>query len=187
MLVSAVIGFIKENIACDILVLMGIGAILMTYVLAPRASQKEGHYVSGIPAVGGILIALGFLTSSVKWLALLGLADPGLSFLLFRGIPDLILYRRELKNEIPPEEYDGARVVEYSTYNKCYDEIRRPIKDYPNSYTTHTIVRYIITDDGGRYKLLGYDNAKRYITLSKHSTVEKCKKAESKKANWLER
>ena len=184
---SAVSGFIKENIACEILVLLGIGAILMTYVFAPRESKKSGHFVSGIPAVGGILIALGFLTSSVKWLALLGLADPGLSFLLFKGIPDLIRGQRELKNELPPEEYDGARIVEYSTYNKHYDEIRLPIKDYPGSYTTHTIVRYLIADNGGRYKLLGYDNAKRYITLSEHSTVEKCKKAVSKKAEWIKR
>ena len=32
---------------------------------------------SGVPLVGGLLIAVGFLTSPVKWLALIGLIDYG--------------------------------------------------------------------------------------------------------------
>lgn len=43
-------------------------------------SMTYGAYLSersGVPLIGGLLIAAGFLTTPVKWLALLGLIDPG--------------------------------------------------------------------------------------------------------------
>jgi len=78
-----VIDFIIQNPVCDILLLLGLLAIAISYIFAPRASRKSGHYVSGIPLTGGFLIALGFLTSSVKWLALIGLMEPIILFTVY--------------------------------------------------------------------------------------------------------
>ena len=63
-------------------IVLGILLMVFTYVLAPRASEKSGHFVSGTPIVGGMLIALGFLLSPYKWLALLGFIDPLIMFVL---------------------------------------------------------------------------------------------------------
>ena len=71
-----VIDFFKANPVCAILLVLGILALYISYIGAPRASRKSGHYVSGVPLTGGFLITLAFLLSSVKWLALLGLIDP---------------------------------------------------------------------------------------------------------------
>lgn len=65
--------------ACIILSAIGLFFIAMTY----------GAYFterSGVPFLGGLLIAAGFLTTPLKWLALLGLIDPG-----YLGIPYFII------------------------------------------------------------------------------------------------
>ena len=69
------IDFFRQNVVCDIFLVFGVASWLIT-IFAYRASMKEGRYISGLPVVGGILVAVGFLTSSVKWLAFLGLLDP---------------------------------------------------------------------------------------------------------------
>ena len=69
------IDFFRENIVCDIFLVLGVASWIIT-ILAYRASMKEGRYISGLPILGGILVAIGFLTSSVKWLVFLGLLDP---------------------------------------------------------------------------------------------------------------
>lgn len=55
---------------CIILCAIGLFFVSMTY-----CAHFAGR--SGVPFIGGFLIAIGFLTSPVKWLALLGLIDPG--------------------------------------------------------------------------------------------------------------
>ena len=55
---------------CIILCGVGLFFVVMTY-----GAYFAGR--SGVPFVGGFFIAIGFLTSPVKWLALLGLIDPG--------------------------------------------------------------------------------------------------------------
>ena len=55
---------------CIILCVIGLFFVTETYLSRKTTS-------SGVPFVGGILIALGFLTTPHKWLALLGMIDPG--------------------------------------------------------------------------------------------------------------
>ena len=101
---GVVFDFIKNNLVFDILVVLGILAMILTYVLAPRASKKSGHYVSGIPGTGGILIALGFLTLSVKWLAVIGIFEPGILYLIFKEVPEYFQVMSEIKRWVPPVE-----------------------------------------------------------------------------------
>lgn len=128
---GVVFDFIKNNPVCDILVVLGILAMILTYVMAPRASKKEGHYVSGIPCTGGILIALGFLTSSVKWLAVIGIFEPGILYLIFKMIPEYFHFMSEIKKWVPPVEYEGGRVVEYTKYEKKLEEIKELFDEGP--------------------------------------------------------
>jgi len=53
-----------------IAVALGLWALVITYILAPKASEKEGHNVSGIPGIGGILLIAGFLLTPWKIFAL---------------------------------------------------------------------------------------------------------------------
>ncbi|MBR6102376.1 MAG: hypothetical protein IKP95_08100 [Ruminococcus sp.] len=67
-------GFVRDYGVCILLCGIGLFFIVMT-LLAMRADR------SGVPLMGGLCIALGFLTTPHKWLALLGLLDP--VFILF--------------------------------------------------------------------------------------------------------
>lgn len=71
--------FIFNYGVCIILSAIGLFFIVMTY-----SAYSAGR--SGAPFLGGLLIAIGFLTTPVKWLALLGLIDPG-----YLGIPYFII------------------------------------------------------------------------------------------------
>ena len=62
--------FITHYGVCILLCGIGLFFVIMTY----GAAIKER---SGVPLIGGFLIAIGFLTTPIKWLALLGLIDPG--------------------------------------------------------------------------------------------------------------
>ncbi|MBQ8922249.1 MAG: hypothetical protein IJ060_08835 [Oscillospiraceae bacterium] len=71
------------------LLIAGIGLffVLMTYG-AYIASKRSGHFVSGVPILGGLLIFTGFLISTNRLLCLLALIDPGfiaLPYVLLRG------------------------------------------------------------------------------------------------------
>ena len=181
---DSVIHFFKNNIGCDIFLALGLLALYITYIGAPRASKKAGHYVSGIPGVGGILIVLGFLTSSVKWLAILGLFEPALLFMIFRGIPDIIKCSIETRKWTPPEEFEGGHSVAVSKYKNRYEECRVPIPESDTDFMGQSVVRYIIikTDDG--YQLLRQAMNGSITTREDFKTVDECKKATSPKAKW---
>lgn len=70
-------------------VLAGFGAVfvILTYA-AYAASRRGGRYVSGFPILGGLLIAVGFLITENRWLALLALTDPGFLMLPYALIRD---------------------------------------------------------------------------------------------------
>lgn len=55
---------------------IGFFFIIMTYG-ALIQSYRTKKYVSGVPFVGGIIVAISFLLSPIKLLALLGLLDYG--------------------------------------------------------------------------------------------------------------
>jgi hypothetical protein len=184
---NTVFQFIKQNIACDILVALGLLAIYITYIGAPRASKKSDHYVSGIPTVGGFLIALGFLTSSCKWLAIIGLFEPAILYIIFKGIPDLIKWQISLKNWVPPEELEGGRVITYSSQKNRYEEIHIPNPECPRNSIVYPIERYIIIAVDSGHNLIGMELNGNYHLLLEAETVEECKKRASKKAKWKNR
>ena len=63
--------FIMQYGLCILLCAIGLFFIVMTY-----GAHFAGR--SGVPMLGGLLIAIGFLTTPIKWLALSGLIlDPG--------------------------------------------------------------------------------------------------------------
>ncbi|MBR3267229.1 MAG: hypothetical protein IKI58_00640 [Oscillospiraceae bacterium] len=176
------IQFFKENPACDIFLILGLSAWLIT-LGAYRTSKKTGHYVSGLPALGGIFIIIGFLTSSKKLLAVLGLLDPALLYLIIKGIPDIIRISWEDRNWVPPEEFDGRKVVAFSSYNKCYAEIPMQLEGQ-NVYQTHRITRYLIVRSDNGYELLGTAYKALIVTRKERSTLEECRKAAAKNARW---
>ena len=181
---GVVFDFIKNNPVCDILVVFGILAMIITYVLAPRASKKAGHYVSGIPGTGGILIALGFLTSSVKWLAVIGIFEPGILYLIFKMMPEYFQGMSEIKKWVPPVEYEGGRVLEYTEYGKKLEEVKELFNEGREGWRVHEIIRYIIIEKDGHFELLGQEISKNITIRKEYSSVEKCKKAASEKAKW---
>ena len=69
--------FLRQNLLCVVLVLMGLFFIVCNIANMINNRLHKTH-VSGIPFLGGLLIAIGFLTTAApfKWLALLGFLDP---------------------------------------------------------------------------------------------------------------
>lgn len=79
--------FIRQYGACILFVSIGLFFVIMSY-LAERAGRSGGWFL------GGLLIAVGFLTSPVKWLAVLGLVDKGYIALPYTLISQHIINRR---------------------------------------------------------------------------------------------
>ena len=70
-------------------VLAGFGAVLVILTYASYAeSRRSRRFVSGFPIFGGFLIAVGFLITENRWLALLALTDPGFLMLPYALIRD---------------------------------------------------------------------------------------------------
>lgn len=78
-----------------VLGLIGAFFIAMSYG-AMIESKKSGRHISGVPVVGGVILAVAFLLSPVKWLAFLGLLDYGLWM-----IPFSLISRIFQKNKKP--------------------------------------------------------------------------------------
>ena len=181
----SIMQFIRDNILCIFLVGLGLLCWIIT-IMASRASKKTGHYVSGVPGVGGILIIIGFLTSPVKWLALIGLLDFHLWYFVVRVIPGIILIEREERNYIPPEELEGGKVVEYSQRKKEFEYIIKK-NEPPYANASFRINRYVIIERDGRYILLKYEHNIKLADRIECDTIEDCKKHASPKAKWIKR
>ena len=185
----AVIEFIKANVLCDILVGLGLLALYITYIGAPLASKKSGRYVSGIPCVGGILIALGFLTTPMKWLALFGFVDIYIPYSLIKGVPSIIKMKLDAYNGSAPRTVDGAPVVAYTTYYNRYSEFKEIINEENGSYRTIPIERLaIISLVDGSYQLLGMDYQFNVITRETYESIKECKDHAHPKAQkrWID-
>ena len=59
-----------------VLGIIGVFFLTVTYI-ALYLSKKNEKNISGAPFLGGVIIAVAFLLSPIKWLALLGLLDYG--------------------------------------------------------------------------------------------------------------
>lgn len=177
------IDFFSKNLVTVVLVALGLIAWVIT-IAARIESKRSGHFVSGIPAVGGILIAAGFLLSPIKCLALIGLLDFDLWYLLVVVIPGMLKAERQIKNYTPPDVFDGKKVIEFTKYNKCYEEIRFPA-EYPNATEIHTIHHYIIVESGDKFELYKIENAEKIIAIEVYNSVKDCHIHASDKAKWL--
>ena len=182
---SMVMEFIRNNVVCDICLVLAILAWILT-IGAMISSKRSGHFVSGIPAVGGILVIIGFLTSDVKWLAVLGLLDPHLLYLLFKVIPEFFTFEKKIKNWTPPDVFEGEKVIDHTNYNKCYDEIVTP-QEPPYADELHTINRYIIVSSDDGFTLLGIESMGKVVTRSSYETIDECRRAAPSKAKWMKK
>ncbi len=74
--------------------------MVLTYIVAPIEAKKTKRNVSGFPVFGGMLVAVGFLLSPCKYLALLGLLDWQVFWLVFYVIPfNIIDSHKKKKNK----------------------------------------------------------------------------------------
>ncbi len=96
------IQFFKENIVCDFFLALALLSWFIT-IGARIESKKTGRFVSGVPAVGGICVIIGFLLSSAKWFALLGFLDPDLIYLITVVIPEYRRYEKAMRNQVPQD------------------------------------------------------------------------------------
>ena len=174
-----------NNILCAILVSLGVLAWVIT-IGARISTKKTGHFVSGIPGVGGILIILGFLVSSVKWLALIGLLDFDLWYFVLNVLPWVIESEKMEKNYIPPEDFDGGTVLEYSPYKKEFEEIKIE-RELPYADELHSICRYILIQKDGKYILLKNEHNIMLILRIECDSLEECKQYVSPKIKWIAR
>ena len=168
-----IIQFIKDNIVCDIFLILALLSWGIT-IGAAVSSKRTGHYVSGIPAVGGICVIIGFLTSSVKWLAVLGFLDPALLYLIFAVIPGIIKAENSVKKWKPAEEFEGCPVADYTKYNKSYEDIHISLEN--NAHRISHVNRYIIVSKDGKYELLKVELTDRIIECIESDSVEECRK-----------
>ena len=185
---NAATEFLKENRLCTICLILGIVAILITYVVAPILSKRSGKYVSGFPCVGGIIIALGFLTTPVKWLALFGLVDIGIPMFLIKGVPSIIKGRLDAFNGSAPKMIDGQPVVAYTTYYNRFSDYKQIIDEETGAYKMIPIERLAIVQIPGGFALLGLDYQFNMITKDVYSSVSDCKSHASPKAynKWID-
>lgn len=160
------------NILGLVLAALGFIMLILTYGAVVQ-SIKEKRYISGIPAVGGILIIIGFLLTNHKLFCLLGLLDYGIWELLFFVIPENIRSEREQKNKPFPDSLNGEQVIYFTKYDKCYEEIKIKEKNI-NAYRVYYVNYYAITQNGSYYNLLLCDRNFNTIQQFRFKTVEKC-------------
>lgn len=174
--------FASQNPLCVVFIVLAVISWAIT-IAAMLSSKRTGKHVSGLPALGGFLVFIGFLTSSRKWLALLGFLDPMFLYFVIKIIPDIIAAERYEKNYIPPSEFDGGTLIAYTGYGKEYEELRYPA-GYPGSYEVHRINRYCIIQKDTSYFLLKIEHTDRIISRSEYKTPDECKRHASDKAKW---
>ena len=161
-----------------IAVALGLWALVITYILAPKASKKEGHNVSGIPGVGGILLIAGFLLTPWKIFALSGAVE--IVYILICIGPDIVGLMIDNINWMPPEDLEGE-LVAFTSYKNRYEEIRGD--DLPNGgYMVNPVVRYVITKTDDGYRLYLLDMASRVVACKAFRSEEECKSATVKQA-----
>lgn len=168
--------FIKQNVLCDILVGLGLLLVIIFYVIMPLVSKKTGTHGTPIPFAPGILIAAGFLTSPIKWLAVLCVFDISIPMFFIRFIPDMIIDRRDAYNREIPATIDGKLVVAYTSYYNRYYDHKIPLEDDPQAFKVCPVERLAIVKSGSGYELLGLDYQFNEVTSEKYASVEECKR-----------
>ena len=142
-----------------ILVILGLICVALTYG-AGAASKRSGHYVSGLPCLGAILILIGGLLLPFKAAALLSLTDPGIWGLAYSMIRDYTYNKRF---------FDHIETNGFSS-EKEYDSTRRLIvsfngKQMELSYITNN--PYILNNMRIMFAITFDENGNRYILVDR--------------------
>lgn len=164
---------------------MGLFFLFITYVAAPIESKIKGKFVSGIPGIGGLFIACAFFTTQYKWLAFLCLVDWKIFWLIFKVIPETILYQKEIKNRPFPEKINNEKVIMHTKYKQNYAEIFEHDKKYKNIEHVHTISYYAVSECGTEYALLSLDMNFKILKKETFHTIEMCKDSIEKNVKWV--
>ena len=105
--------FIRQNIFCGVMVLTGLFFVVCNFIVMFSRRYRKSH-TSGIPFLGGLLIAIGFLTTPkpFKWLALLGILDPsicGLFVSFYYGKNENAILEKRYAPFLSEKNYDPVR------------------------------------------------------------------------------
>ena len=145
--------------------LLGIGLFL---VISSYKANKVGR--SGIPFLGGILIAAAFLVSPVKWLAVLGLCDHSITYFVYIFISEWLVERR-FKTEYRIQGYtagvhDQSRCLVVSIPEINERLVRPYITNSVYSYFVPKCYFAVCVDRNGRkYLLLDRCNKTKNIEI----------------------
>lgn len=158
------IAFFRENPITLILLIIGGFFLFMTYG-ALITSKRTGHYVSGVPLVGGLFIFLAFIISSKKILCLLCFLDYG-----FYALPYSILYSSKLVRLQKTFE-QTVTSMGYTAAPPVSDE--KLIITYPFGEKTHWNIMspnnaYTVPDSGVVCMLCRDTTGKEFIAVQKY-------------------
>lgn len=125
--------FVRNHILCVVLVFLGLLLVIGNYYLILSNRRRKTH-VSGIPFLGGLMIALGFLTTPYKYFALLGLLDPticGLFISIYYGKNestflkkryDAFLFEKHLSPELSRPDLKIVSVIHYENRETPHEQ-----------------------------------------------------------------
>ena len=125
--------FVRNHILCVVLVFLGLLLVIGNYYLILSNRRRKTH-VSGIPFLGGLMIALGFLTTPYKYFALLGLLDPticGLFISIYYGKNestflkkryDAFLSEKHLSPELSRSDLKIVSVIHYENRETPHEQ-----------------------------------------------------------------
>ena len=116
-----------------ILLVLGLIIVILTY----RANM---HGRSGLPVVGGLLIAIGFLLSPIKWLAILGIFDYGPSYLAYLYVSEALVtykFKAECRKNGYREKVEDKSLCFFIRVPEINEELIKP-------YVTNTTIRYFV-------------------------------------------
>lgn len=95
-IIDRIMNYSDADSVFGLLLIFGIGAFMylsnwwcLMYNNIPKLSHK-GRFVSMIPPIGGLLIAIGILLIGGGWLALIGLTDPCIGSFVYSVISETV-------------------------------------------------------------------------------------------------
>lgn len=143
--------------------IIGVFLIAATYA-ASYQSKKSNKHISGFPFFGGLILAVAFLFSPIKWLAFLGLIDYGLWLLPYVLIMDY--YNNKKFKKIYVQQNFEQRISDESKELRI--RISERNEEWVQPYITNLVYKLkvpkllyaVCTDQNGK-KFLLIDKCKR--------------------------
>lgn len=135
--------FLMKYSLSFLLAAVGVFFVVFNYSAVVH-SKKSGHYVSGIPFIGGVLLFFAFIITPLKLLSLTCLLDYSIPMFFVSFVPEMIVYYKESRCFLPvfrkykyKGEYETRSVVitfgdtSYESrllYNFIYTNVDTPLK-----------------------------------------------------------